>query len=373
MRLHDIGDRLAKLPDMVAGLVHAGEPRLRALEVPADNPGKLAAFTYVPADTSAPMPLVVVLHGCTQDAAGYDAGSGWSDLAEAHGFALLFPQQARANNPNLCFNWFQPADTQRGRGEAASIAAMIGGMCDAHPIDRQRIFVTGLSAGGAMASVMLASYPEIFAAGAIIAGIPYGVASGVGEALECMSGRGARFDAAALGDKVRTAAPRPARWPRISVWHGTADPTVAASNGDAIAAQWTNVLGLGEPDVTDDVDGFPRRAWTGAGGTVLVEQYAITGMGHGTPLKPGRGDGHSGTARAHMLDVGISSTDRITEFFGIVGKAGHPARSETVRSRTAAAAERNVPASSGTTRQASPASGPQKVIEDALRAAGLMR
>ena len=92
-------------------------------------------------------------------------------LADLHGFAVLFPEQQRANNANLCFNWFVPEDIRRDSGEALSIRQMIEAMVVAHGLDRSRIFVTGLSAGGAMASAMLATYPEIFAGGAIIAGL----------------------------------------------------------------------------------------------------------------------------------------------------------------------------------------------------------
>ncbi len=369
MRLRNITKRLAKVPDIVTGLAHAGASRLRPLKALADNPGGLDAFIHVPADAAEPMPLVVVLHGCTQDAAGYDVGSGWSDLADAHGFALLFPQQVRRNNPNGCFNWFQTADVTRGRGEAASIHAMIDAVRADHAIDETRIFVTGLSAGGAMAGAMLATYPETFAGGAIIAGLPYGAASGVGEAFAAMNGQALETDPATLGDKVRAAAPLPPRWPRVSVWHGTADQTVASVNADAVAAQWADVHGVGTADVSDSVDGFPRKAWTSGDGTVLVEQHAITGMGHGTPLKPGRGEGRSGAARAYMLDVGISSTDHIAAFFGIAGSAKQIGR---VAAEPAPVVARARPETK-TKPARSAVSGPQKVIEDALRAAGLMR
>jgi poly(hydroxyalkanoate) depolymerase family esterase len=100
-----------------------------------------------------------VLHGCTQTAAGYDHHSGWSKLADDAGFALLFPEQQRANNPNLCFNWFLPQNTTRDSGEALSIRQMIETMVVASDLDRTRIFVNGLSAGGTMAAAMLATYP----------------------------------------------------------------------------------------------------------------------------------------------------------------------------------------------------------------------
>jgi poly(hydroxyalkanoate) depolymerase family esterase len=95
--------------------------------------------------------------------AGYNHGSGWARLADCHKFALLYPEQQRSNNANLCFNWFMPHDIRRDAGEALSIREMVEALVIRHRIDRERIFVTGLSAGGAMTSVMLATYPDVFA------------------------------------------------------------------------------------------------------------------------------------------------------------------------------------------------------------------
>jgi poly(hydroxyalkanoate) depolymerase family esterase len=150
------------------------------------NPGNLRMFAYVPGSLQYSRALVVVLHGCGQTAANYDLGAGWSTLAKRYGFALLLAEQSVSNNANTCFNWFNPDDTARGCGEAESIRQMITRMVADHGIDQRRIYITGLSAGGAMTSVMLATYPEIFAAGAIIAGLPFGVASNVREALKGM-------------------------------------------------------------------------------------------------------------------------------------------------------------------------------------------
>ncbi len=343
--------------------------RLQDLAPPRDNPGDLAARYYVPDGLTGPAPLVVVLHGCTQNAAVYDHGSGWSKLADRHRFILLFPEQRRANNPMLCFNWFSGNDTQRGMGEAASIRAMVEALAARHDVDRQRIFVTGLSAGGAMAAAMLATYPDLFAGGAIIAGVAYGCASGVAEAFDCMGGR-ARSDAAELGRKVRRASPHRGPWPRVQIWQGSADRTVVPSNADAIALQWAHIHGLGpKPDRSDEVAGYPRRMWLGANGEPLIEQYVITGMAHGIPLDPGTGEGELGEAGAHMLDVGLSSTGHIAAFFGIAPPpAADQAKPDEPRaSRTIRPARRPDAAAPET------ASGIQSVIEKALKAAGLMR
>jgi poly(hydroxyalkanoate) depolymerase family esterase len=190
------------------------------------NPGNVRMLTYVPDGLPPGAPLVVILHGCTQTAAGYDHGAGWSTLADRHGFALLLPEQQRANNPNSCFNWFQPQDTTRDRGEALSIRQMIERAVEDHSLDRTRIYITGLSAGGAMAAVMMATYPEVFAAGAIIAGLPYGGAGNVQEALDSMF-QGKSRSAESWGDLVRRAAPHSGSFPRVSIWHGSSDATGA--------------------------------------------------------------------------------------------------------------------------------------------------
>ena len=373
MRLKTPISALAKARSKLARHVPTGSTSLTSLPDWEQNPGELIAYHYVPKAAQKPLPLVVVLHGCTQNALGYDQGSGWSRLAERHGFALLFPEQQRSNNPNLCFNWYVPGDAQRGMGEAASIRGAIEAMRGAHSIDAERIYVTGLSAGGAMASVMLATYPEIFAGGAIIAGLPFGCAENLGQAFECMSGRTAAAGQS-LAASVRSASPHQGPWPRISVWHGSDDRIVAPSNGAAIVRQWSALHGVGErADRTDTVDGYPRRVWLGREGEELIEEYVVTGMAHGTPLMPGTEEGQSGSAMPHMLDVGLSSTDRIASFFGIAAhRASAPSKAAALKMEP----EMRKPAQARPARAQQPqpaAGGVQKVIEDALRSAGLMR
>ncbi|MEN3348423.1 MAG: hypothetical protein V7632_2058 [Bradyrhizobium sp.] len=288
------------------------------------NPGALKMFSFVPAQLARSPALVVVLHGCGQTAASYDLGAGWSTLSEHYGFALLMPEQQSANNGNTCFNWFNPDDIARGRGEACSIRQMIARMADAHQIDPRRIYVTGLSAGGAMASVMLATYPDVFAAGAIIAGLPFGVATDLREALQAMM-QGSALSAPELGDLVRKASKHNGAWPRISVWHGSVDRTVVPGNADAIVRQWLDLHGLPLASMSKaDVDGYPREVWWNADGQTLVESYTITDMAHGTPLGRAGNDERYGVEGAFLIEAGISSSYHIASFFGLTDQARQP-------------------------------------------------
>jgi feruloyl esterase len=284
-------------------------------------------FTYLPPQYAANPALVVVLHGCTQTAASYDYGAGWSTLADRYGFALLLPEQQRSNNPNGCFNWFLPDDSRRGRGEALSIRQMIETFVMDKKIDRDRVFITGLSAGGAMTSVMLACYPEVFAGGAIIAGLPYGAASNVQQAFESMFQSPSR-SASEWGDLVRAAAPYGGPWPRISVWHGTGDKIVVPSNAREILKQWTDVHGLpGMQSMEGSVAGYPRQVWLNDAGEELIESYAIN-IGHGTPLATGSADGECGVAGPFLLDAGISSSYHIAKFFRLTNEPASAARAK---------------------------------------------
>jgi poly(hydroxyalkanoate) depolymerase family esterase len=270
-------------------------------------------LTYLPDDLPASSALVVVLHGSTQSAANYDVGAGWSTLADRYGFALLMPEQTRKNNLNGSFNWFQRNDTQRGKGEAHSIVQMVEQILRDHDIDRMRIFVTGLSAGGAMTLAMLASYPDVFAAGAVIAGLPYGGATNVQEALRGMF-QAPPKSSRELGDLVREASPNRIVWPKLSVWHGSADRTVKPSNAGEIIKQWLDVHELPLTPMSEQiVDGHSRQVWWNADGETVIESYAITDMAHGTPLSHSEG----GVVGPYMIEAGISSSDHIAKFFGL--------------------------------------------------------
>lgn len=337
---------------------------LTSLETDFANPGNLNSWFYVP-DVKGPVPLVVVLHGCTQSACGYDTGTGWSVMAKRHGFAVLFPEQQRANNPNLCFNWFVPDDTRRGSGEVASIRNMVAAMIARHAIDPTRVFVTGLSAGGAMTASLLASYPDVFAGGAIVAGLPAGAASTMPQAFDRMRGHG-HVGAAHAADYVRQASDHRGHWPSVSVWHGTSDATVASSNAEAILAQWQGVHGLAPtPDGEDKIDGATHRQWRDVDGRVVVEDFRIPGMGHGTPIATS-GKTAAGSPAAYILDVGISSTWHSADRWGLLNAALATA-DQPVPNTDAPQLDAKKPSS---VRQRH--AGIQQTIEKALRSAGLM-
>lgn len=280
------------------------------------NPGGLRMLTYMPEGLADHAPLVVVLHGCTQRAGSHARAAGWLTLADRLGFAVLAPEQDDRNNPNRCFNWFEPGDIQRDAGEAASIHAMIQHVLRSHRLDADRVFLTGLSAGGAMTAVLMAAYPEAFAAGAVVAGLPFGVAANVQEAFAAMRS-GVHHTIEELAALVRRAAPTPERRPRLSVWHGQADGTVASANALALARQWAAVHGL--PHQPSEVwvrEGRTRSLWRGGDGEAVVEMNLLAGLGHGAAVTT-RGDDPIGEVAAFMLEAGVSSSLEIARFWGL--------------------------------------------------------
>lgn len=302
--------------------------RLREIEFFGPNPGNLRMLAYVPPGLPAGAPLVVVLHGCLQNAALYDAGTGWCALAQRRRFAVLFPEQQAANNDRLCFNWFRPEDVARQGGELASIDTMIGWMLARHGLNPGKVFVTGLSAGGAMAAALLSVLPHRFSAGAIIAGVPFGAAQTVGEALHAMF-HARRRSAASWAEIARSASGNEARWPRIAIWQGEADKTVVPANAHELEKQWTALHGVeDQPPRLDLADGHARRQWRDAAGRVVVETRLIGGLDHGTPIAArhtgpgGQVAMRFGKPSTYVLDAGVSSTWRIAQFWGLVSQDG---------------------------------------------------
>lgn len=182
------------------------------------------------------LPLLVMLHGCGQDAQGFAALTRMNRLAERHRFLVLYPEQDRLANPQRCWNWFE-ARNGRAEGEAASILAAIDQVCLQHPVDVQRLAVAGLSAGASMAALLALRNPARFKAVVMHSGVAPGAANSPLSALQAMRGR--RRGAAAIDPNAAATAPLPA----LLVIQGNQDHTVDASNGPAAAHRW--VAGTG--------------------------------------------------------------------------------------------------------------------------------
>lgn len=286
---------LAALLSVLLAPAPASAASLQEVTGFGSNPGALKMYRYVPDGLPAGRPVVVALHGCTQNAAGYASGTGWTTLADRWGFSVVLPQQQSGNNLSQCFNWFQTSDIARGQGEAASVAQMVDRQLADVSGDPSRVYVTGLSAGGGMAAVMTAAYPEKFAAAGVVAGLPYGCAQAAGSPYVCMY-VGATQTPAQWGDRVRAARPGyTGPWPALTVFQGTADYTVKPANMTALVDQWTDVHGADRTaDVSDTVAGFPTGSTAAPAGTRSSRRTASQGWGTASPSTPGPGTRSAG-------------------------------------------------------------------------------
>lgn len=186
---------------------------------------------YVPASAGNGLEgLVVMLHGCTQNPEDFAAGTGMNALAEEHRLLVAYPAQTTRDNTMACWNWFRPSDQMRGTGEPAIIASLTESLRDEFGIARNRVFVAGLSAGGAMAAIMAETYPDLYAAAGIHSGLACGSANDVMSAFSAMQGQ-------AAVQRQPDSAPGAAEGvPRVIVFHGSADATVHPSNAHRIIA-----------------------------------------------------------------------------------------------------------------------------------------
>ncbi len=248
---------------------------------------------YLPATAGGEaLPLVVMLHGCTQHPDDFAAGTRMNELAEAQGFFVLYPAQAQKANPQRCWNWFKHSHQQRGRGEPAWLAAMTRDVMARHAIDPARVFVAGLSAGGAMAAVLGEAYPELYAAVGVHSGLAAGAAADLPAALAAMKSGAAHPRSSASGV------------PTI-VFHGDADATVHATNGEqVIAASVGGLASVEQQELKGTGRASTRRVHRDASGRVLAEHWLVHGAPHawsgGSP-KGSYTDARGPNASAEMI------------------------------------------------------------------------
>jgi len=259
-----------------------------------------------------PRPLVVMLHGCTQGADDFAAGTQMNALARDLGVVVLYPEQAHPANAQKCWNWFKPQHQQRGRGEPAVLAALAQSIAAEHHVDAARVFVAGLSAGGAMADIVGRCYPDVFAAVGVHSGLPSGCATDLVTALAAMRSGGA----------AATTGPGGSPMPPTIVFHGDADATVHVSNGAAIieAARSASGEAAASMPTARAAEGqsgkgqrYTRTVYTDAAGRSTAEYWQLHGAGHAWS---------GGSARGSYTDpAGADASAEMLRFF-----LAHPRR-----------------------------------------------
>jgi poly(3-hydroxybutyrate) depolymerase len=311
-----------------------------------DNPGALDGFLYRPDGARPAAPLIVALHGCLMNAEGFDDETGLTALADDLGALLLLPQQREANMERRCFRWHDDEDNRPGAGESASILQMIDRTLSNEGADPTRVYVMGLSAGGAMSAVLLANYPQRLAGGAIIAGLPYGcnrpaglfdfnwytlhynifAQDGADASYACgitrffsTTDRRASDWASYVHDVIDVA---PEDWPLISIWQGLGDETVDPANLQELTEQWTAVIGIdAEADSTEQFGRATRSLYRDGEGEARLESWSLEGFPHAVPVDPHGTSPGCGVEAAYITDGGICAVRRIAQFWGLTEQA----------------------------------------------------
>ncbi|PHR84131.1 MAG: esterase [Colwellia sp.] len=272
------------------------------------NPGDLEASYFTP-DIENPA-LVVLLHGCAQQGDELALQSGLFGLAKKYNFALLLPQQGLNNNITRCFNWYSADDFTRDSGESLSIKNMISRLKE--QLGSKEVYIIGLSAGGAMASGMLANYPALFTAGAVVAGIPFPCADGLITGISCMR-NGPSQTVDELVTLVEKINPKQKTWPKLSVWTGKNDSIVNPLNSSMLAQQWANLSALESNPIINHKSGYTVTLWQNSAKETQVELIEVSNLGHGIMVNPHVENG--GEVSDYVLASPISTVKHVIDFW----------------------------------------------------------
>ncbi len=289
------------------------------------NPGRLRMYMHNPAGIEANVhtPLVIVLHGCLQNAKIVAKQTDWDKLADKYGFRVVYPQQRVINNPCQCFNFYRPKDINKNSGEDYSIEQMAEYMIKTYNVDTTNIYITGLSAGAAMSVVEMADYPQLFKAGAIFAGAAYKTATNIFSAAAGMYGFISRSPEH-WAELVKAQNPGyKGAFPKMIIFHGNADVVVNPRNAKQLVKQWTALQGL-SPQPTQTIKRFAgaknieKNIYAGADGTPAVIYYKIRHMGHALPIYPGKGEQRGGHMVPFSANKKFFSTYWTAVDFGLI-------------------------------------------------------
>lgn len=287
---------------IVSSNIYAAQ--FQSLKEFGQNPGQLSASYYQP--LSEISNIVVLLHGCGQDAQTLAKNSGFLAQAKRHNTALLLPQQSDSNNIKRCFNWFSPADTDKDSGETLSIINMISQFKS--QTNARNIYIAGLSAGGAMTSSLLVHYPYLFKGGAIFSGIPYPCANNLIKAISCMRS-GPSNSAQELIDLTKTSH---TQWPPLIVWSGNADKIVHPSNARYLATQWKLLSKVSNQVIDTSHQGYRVTQWRSKQQT-QIKLVELDDFGHGIPISPAQKDGSK--AAPYVIPAKTSSAIETFKFW----------------------------------------------------------
>jgi poly(hydroxyalkanoate) depolymerase family esterase len=322
------------------GRLAAAEPLMEIRNF-GTNPGKLAMYVSVPEGLAPAGALVVVAHGCLQTAQEMAEVSGWDALARAHRFAVVYPQTSRENDPFAgCFRTWLPEHQQRDAGEPLSVIEMVRWMLEHEPIDPRRVYITGMSSGGHLTNVMLATYPDVFAAGAPQSSFPYKCAVSFADVEPCCKAL-RMHSREEWGALARSGFPGYAGVrPKVAIWHGRDDALLVVANLDYQVQQWTAALDIDAvPDGVVRIGAFDADLYADASGSPRLEAFAIPGLGHAIALDAKASEPKCGVVGQYASDVGICAAEWIGRWFGVVPKAGDVNELESVGSRALPAHE----------------------------------